>query len=249
MKHNKFDDLIQSFIDGELTRDEEKTLKEHIRHCKECQKKLRYKEKITALIRESKEDVDPPMDLARTILTRTSGRKIYRINWKHLAIGAAAILILSLILFIHSTRFKIPLALDVEKDRIPRVEPYEMKDEEIKKPQDKGIEIPTEEREIKKQEEVTIVEKKPLKEFFGETRLIFPEEGSVVGDIFDVVIILKESGIKVELNIDGEKRIFESNDSNVLFIQSDSLPVLENGIHYMSLVEPTQQSITFFKEG
>lgn len=238
MKHNDFDDLIQGFIDGQLTNDEEKTLKEHIKLCKECKEKLQYKEKITNLIRKSCEEVEPPKDLIRSILRRTTRGKIYRINWKYITIGAAAILLLSLVLFLYSTRFKTPLAREVEKGRIPRVESYEDK-----------IEVTKEKREMKKQEEITMVTEKPSKDFFDETRLVFPEEGSIVGDEFELVIILKEVGTKVELNIDGENRIFESKDSNILLIKSDSLPILENGIHYLSLVEPMQKTITFFKEG
>lgn len=249
MENNEFDDLIQKFVDGELSDKDEETLKEHLKSCKECQNKLYYKEDITALIRKAKEDVNPPKNLINIIIRSITKRKIYRINWRYIALGAAATLILSIILFVYFVNLPVPVARNNGKKQIHDVESYEMKDKEITEPHDKKIGVTTTEQESKKEEEVILATEKPLKTIFEETRLVFPEDGSVVGDKFDVVIILKEPGREIELNIDGEKRMYESKDSNILFIQSDSLPALENGLHYLSLIESTQKTITFFKEG
>lgn len=245
MKHDKFDELIQGFIDNELTKEEEKVLKEHLKSCNECRKKLNFRKKTMKIIKKSKENVKPPGELTRSIIANTSGRNIYIINWKPVIIGAAAIIIISLILFIYFTNLRIPMARDTEIEKPSIVERFEVREEKIEKPQNEIIQKTEGEQEDSLNEVIKI----PEKEFFVETRLVFPEEGSVVGNKFDVVIILKNTGRKIELDIDGEKRIFESKDSNILCINSDSLPILENGIHYLSLLEPVKEKITFFKEG
>ncbi len=249
MKNNRFDDLIQGFIDGELNSEDEKAFKEHLKSCKECQQKLQVKEKIVALIKDAKVDVDPPKELINRIIASTIERKIIKINWRYVAIGAAATLILFFFLFTYFINSSTPIARDYQKTRLPVVKSHGIKDKEITELHGKKMGVAEVEKEHGKQEGVTTVYKKPKKAFFEETRLVFPEEGSVVGKEFDVVIILKEPSQKVELNIDGEKRIFESRDSNILYIESDSLPALENGFHYLTVVEPTYQKITFFKEG
>jgi hypothetical protein len=245
MKHDKFDELIQGFIDNELTKKEEKILKKHLKSCNECRKKLGFRKKEIKLIKKSKENIKTPEDLIRSVITNTSGRNIYVINWKPVIIGAAAIIIVSLILFIYFNNLRTPMARDIEIEESPIVERFEMREEKIEKPQKEIVQKAKEEKEDSLNEVIKI----PEKEFFAETRLVFPEEGSVVGNKFDVVIILKETGRKIELDIDGEKRVFESKDSNVLYINSDSLPILENGIHCLSLMAPVKEKINFFKEG
>jgi len=86
---------------------------------------------------------------------------------------------------------------------------------------------------------------------FEETRFVFPEEGSVVGEDFDIVLILENPTEKIEISLDGEqitnyKKII---DSNIIFIGSDSLPPLEEGLHFLSIVATKEKNITFYKEG
>jgi hypothetical protein len=84
-----------------------------------------------------------------------------------------------------------------------------------------------------------------------ETRFVFPEEGSVVGKDFEIVLILENPKEKIEITLDGEKIVDYTieEDSNIIFIGSDSLPPLEAGLHYISLTTKEEKSITFYKEG
>jgi hypothetical protein len=88
-------------------------------------------------------------------------------------------------------------------------------------------------------------------EDFKETRFVFPEEGSVVGKDFEIVLILENPEEKIEITLDGEKIVdyTREKDSNVIFIGSDSIPPLEEGLHYLSLATKEEKSITFYKEG
>ncbi len=84
-----------------------------------------------------------------------------------------------------------------------------------------------------------------------ETRFVFPEEGSVVGEAFEIVLILENPTEIIEISLDGEKitNYTKEKDSNVIYIGSDSIPPLEEGLHYLSLVTSEEKSITFYKEG
>jgi len=86
---------------------------------------------------------------------------------------------------------------------------------------------------------------------FEETRFVFPEEGSVVGEAFEIVLILENPTEIIEISLDGEKitNYTKEKDSNVIYIGSDSIPPLEEGLHYLSLVTSEEKSITFYKEG
>jgi hypothetical protein len=86
---------------------------------------------------------------------------------------------------------------------------------------------------------------------FEETRFVFPEEGSVVGKDFEIVLILEDPKEAFEIRLDGEKitNYTKDKDSNVIFIGSDSIPPLEEGLHYLSLPTKEEKSITFYKEG
>jgi hypothetical protein len=88
-------------------------------------------------------------------------------------------------------------------------------------------------------------------EYLEETRFVFPEEGSVVGEDFEIVLILDKPAEKIEINLDGEKITYytKTKDSNVVYIGSDSLPPLEEGFHYLSILTPEEKAITFYKEG
>ncbi len=88
-------------------------------------------------------------------------------------------------------------------------------------------------------------------EDFKETRFVFPEEGSVVGKDFEIVFILEDPDEAVEISLDGEKitNYTKDEDSNVIFIGSDSIPPLEEGLHYLSLSTKGEKNITFYKEG
>jgi hypothetical protein len=88
-------------------------------------------------------------------------------------------------------------------------------------------------------------------ENFKETRFVFPEEGAVVGKDFEIVLILENPEEKIEISIDGEKitNYIKEHDSHVIFIGSDSIPPLEEGLHYLSLKTKEEQNITFYKEG
>jgi len=86
---------------------------------------------------------------------------------------------------------------------------------------------------------------------FEETRFVFPEEGSIVGKDFEIVIILKDPAEKIEIILDGEKitNYTKTTDSNIIFIGSDSFPPLEEGLHFLSVLTTTEKSLTFYKEG
>lgn len=88
-------------------------------------------------------------------------------------------------------------------------------------------------------------------EDFAETRLVFPEEGSVVGEDFEIVLILKNPAEKIEISLDGEKitNYKKTIDSNIIFIGSDSFPALEEGLHFLSVFTTKEESLTFYKEG
>jgi hypothetical protein len=88
-------------------------------------------------------------------------------------------------------------------------------------------------------------------EDFAETRLVFPEEGSVVGEDFEIVLILKNPAEKIEISLDGEKitNYKKTIDSNIIFIGSDSFPALEEGLHFLSVFTTKEKSLTFYKEG
>jgi hypothetical protein len=88
-------------------------------------------------------------------------------------------------------------------------------------------------------------------EDFKETRFVFPEEGSVVGEDFEIVLILEDPDEAIEISLDGEKiaNYTKDKDSNVIFIGSDSIPPLEEGLHYLSLSAKGEKNITFYKEG
>jgi len=86
---------------------------------------------------------------------------------------------------------------------------------------------------------------------FEETRFIFPEEGSVVGNNFEIVLILGKPGEEIEISLDGEKitNYTTEENSNIIFIESDSIPPLEEGLHFLSVKTKEEKNITFFKEG
>jgi len=86
---------------------------------------------------------------------------------------------------------------------------------------------------------------------FEETRFVFPEEGSVVGNDFEIVLILENPGEEIEITLNGEKitNYIKEKDSNVIFIESDSIPPLEEGLHFLSVKTKEEKNITFFKEG
>jgi hypothetical protein len=88
-------------------------------------------------------------------------------------------------------------------------------------------------------------------DYLEETRFVFPEEGSVVGEDFEIVLILDKPAEKIELTLDGEKITYytKTKDSNVVYIGSDYLPPLEEGFHYLSIMTPEEKAITFYKEG
>jgi hypothetical protein len=88
-------------------------------------------------------------------------------------------------------------------------------------------------------------------EEFEETRFVFPEEGSVVGDDFEIVLILEKPEEEIEISLDGEKitNYTKEKDSNIIFIGSDSIPSLEEGLHFLSLKTKEEKNITFYKEG
>jgi hypothetical protein len=87
--------------------------------------------------------------------------------------------------------------------------------------------------------------------FYEETRFVFPEEGSVVGKDFDIILILENPAEAIEISLDGEKIVNYTieEDSNIIFIGSDSIPPLEEGLHYLSLKAKEEKCITFYKEG
>jgi hypothetical protein len=87
--------------------------------------------------------------------------------------------------------------------------------------------------------------------YLVETYFVFPEEGSVVGEDFEIVLILENPAEEIEISLDGEEitHYIKSKDSNVIYIGSDSLPPLEEGIHYLSIKTPEEKGITFYKEG
>ncbi len=84
-----------------------------------------------------------------------------------------------------------------------------------------------------------------------ETHFVFPEEGSVVGEDFEIVLVLENPAEKIEISLDGEEITYytKTPDSNVIYIGSDSLPPLEEGFHYLSIKTPEEKGITFYKEG
>ncbi len=86
---------------------------------------------------------------------------------------------------------------------------------------------------------------------FEETRFVFPEEGSVVGNNFEIVLILGKPGEEIEISLDGEKitNYTTEENSNIIFIGSDSIPPLEEGLHFLSVKTKEEKNITFFKEG
>jgi len=90
-----------------------------------------------------------------------------------------------------------------------------------------------------------------LESDFEETRFVFPEEGSVVGKDFEIVIILKNPAENIEISLDGEKitNYTKTKDSNIIFIGSDSLPSLEEGLHFLSVSTTKEKNLTFYKEG
>ncbi len=243
--HNKYDDLIQGYIDGALDKEEERELKEHLKECKTCREKLKEKEKLIQLIKASKKEVLPPRNLASIIIKRTTRRRIYRINWKYITAGAAAIFIISIILFSYQMKKEIPIAEKREESKIIAEHPLQEK-REVESKEEAGIKPKKVLQEQKKIEEEKVAHpQKP----FEETCFVFPEEGSVVGDEFEVVIIMKEPEEEIELNIDGEKKRYPTRGSNILYLHSDSLPALESGLHYLSIISPESQEITFYKEG
>ncbi len=86
---------------------------------------------------------------------------------------------------------------------------------------------------------------------FEETRFVFPEEGSVVGNDFEIVLILENPEEEIEISLDGEKitNYIKEKNSNIIFIGSDSIPSLEEGLHFLSLKTKEEKNITFYKEG
>jgi hypothetical protein len=86
---------------------------------------------------------------------------------------------------------------------------------------------------------------------FEETRFVFPEEGSVVGNDFEIVLILEKPEEEIEISLDGERitNYTKEEDSNIIFIGSDSIPPLEEGLHFLSLKTKEEKNITFYKEG
>lgn len=244
--HKRFEELIQAYLDNSINDTDKKELLEHIKGCSKCKKELGERKQLISLLRESREDVEPPNEIIQEILSETTGKKetsSLRV-WRFVTVGAAAIIIITLIIYslfshlvtgdkkISREEEKIEKTISIPDEKITDKESLEENENK------KSMYVREEEKD---REEKGIIE-------FEENYLVFPEDGSVVGENFEIVVILDKPGDKIELSIDGEDMIFDSEDSSIIYISSSELPVLEKGIHYLSLREPMKSSIKFYKE-
>lgn len=239
MTHKKYVKLIQEYIDGEISRANKRELEEHLKTCTECRKKLEDIKSTVEILRSSRQEVKTPESLDNEILNKTIYRKVKPVfNWKLAAAGIAALLILGILIFTYVKILSPPTSMkkapqDIEKIILTHKDSTEKKTEK-----DKPVEIQRKDK----------IEKDIIDQKFEETRLVFPEEGSVVGDSFDVVVILRKDEKEIELNIDGEVKKYRAPDSKILFIESRNLPFLDRGMHYISLGKG-RSNLMFYKEG
>lgn len=343
--HKRFEELIQGYVDNDLSNEERRDLKNHLKTCKICAEKLKSREELLRKLRSTREEIQCPDYLIDNILRNTTQKETteiissYRIRWRYLAVSAAAVLIVVSTVLLNIENInrtpkvkgykesreresleeveiskKAEVTLDEEKKEKIREEKPLMKlsAEEVKVPKaplpEKKVSFKAAEKlseapltkdmsdvaEIKdyraetsrvtkadkargaikidmsRKSEVHPLEsdsetemvsfagsesgfagKEISEETFNETRFVFPEEGSVVGEDFEIVLILENPEDAIEISLDGEKitNYIKAQDSNVIFIGSDSMPPLEEGLHYLSFEAKEEKSITFYKEG
>lgn len=242
-EHDKYREMIQAYLDGFISEEEEKELMEHLKVCRECRRKLEERENTLSIIRDSRIDAVPEKHLTSKIIRETSQKRSNIIVRRFIAVAAAAIIILSLI-----------LAYQFTADKTRKITEKDRQQEEFIVEEDSGYdtllddstEYKEEEKEKDKEEGAIQIVKSD--EFSGDY-IVYPEEGSVVGKNFEVVLVLKESVNQIELFIDGEKETFKSGGSNIVYISNKELPPLEEGMHHLSMEKPETGRVNFYKEG
>jgi hypothetical protein len=322
--HKKYEELIQGYLDDNLSDKEKNELKEHLKTCKICKGRLKGRNNLLETLRSTKEEIECPDYLIGKILKNTTQKEPEPIiiRWRYLAVSAAAVLIIITTVMFNleenrqilttgeikeaykkgaSKEIKIQKSIDTFSDKkkeyiakderplarptsevaktkttkAPEAElPYIKKDfARVEKPEEapsgEVVKAPLMPKtEISKGGEplaphfepekvafsasrMTMEEESSLEDYSEETFFVFPEEGSVVGENFEIVLILEKPAEKIEIRLDGEEitHYTKSKDSNVIYIGSDSLPQLEEGFHYLSIKTPKEKGITFYKEG
>ncbi|MEO0293447.1 MAG: zf-HC2 domain-containing protein [candidate division WOR-3 bacterium] len=243
-KHQKYEELIQGYLDNELTEKEKKELETHLKICNLCKGKIRERKKLLRIFQSQIEEVQCPSGLIDIILKNTIKKESLQgvrpiLRWNYIVLSAAAIFILFFTVFY--LRYK-PTTSLAETQKIQEKSQEEIKTKEsIPKSEIKEI--------VKKETKINIMNEPLETPSSEEIHFVFPEEGAVVGENFEIVLVLEKPVERIEIKIDGEEIKNYKIISNVLYLDKEFLPPLEEGLHYLSIKTLEEKAITFYKEG
>lgn len=115
--------LINMFIDGELSENEEYELKQHFKICKECEEEFNYINDIVKNLNETSE-IELPEDFHENLMNNIKNiNKVRKINWKFYSAVAAAFIILFVALdfynvnkYISPEKFQNEKSIEIESE-------------------------------------------------------------------------------------------------------------------------------------
>jgi predicted anti-sigma-YlaC factor YlaD len=95
MEHEKIKELISCYLDGELSEEDKKTIENHIRDCRDCQKELedmaRFEE-VMGMLKLKK----PKKEVWEEYWSSVYNRLERRIGWVFISLGGAILLFFGL---------------------------------------------------------------------------------------------------------------------------------------------------------
>ncbi len=91
MDHNKIKELISSYFDGELDKEQKKLVNEHMRQCSECRKEFEEMGKFEEVMGKM-ELKQPSKEVWKVYWTSVYNRLERSIGWIFLSIGAMILL-------------------------------------------------------------------------------------------------------------------------------------------------------------
>ncbi|MBN1273722.1 MAG: zf-HC2 domain-containing protein [Candidatus Aminicenantes bacterium] len=91
MDHQKIKELISSYLDGELDREQEKIVISHLKSCPECRRELEEMKKLEEIMSRI-ELKKPPQEMWQTYWNSVYNRLERRIGWILLSVGAIILL-------------------------------------------------------------------------------------------------------------------------------------------------------------
>lgn len=91
MEHQKMKELISSYYDGELNREEKKMIEDHLKECSECRSEYEGMKKLEEVMSKV-EFKKPPNEVWKVYWANVYNRLERRLGWILLSIGAMILL-------------------------------------------------------------------------------------------------------------------------------------------------------------